>query len=310
VKWTPTLFIGFALVCLTLACTPPSNNSPVAEIPQPFALMPSDNLESQVENLKPESLATAARLGPSASPLLAHLARQSNPEVRAQALICLRASGGPEAAPTAIAALDDPDATVVANALQVLQTYPPSSDVPLLVAYERYEEPRDQIALIAGRLGSRASVPAWKVKWLAAAPGSALGNALLTAVARMGDPEARREFATRLGNARDYDSPPWIDRAVYQDDPWVIEPLSKLLDRTERATELTPDDPADLRPLRTCDLAANAILRLTRAKPAFPAPRATPYSDAEINEIRRLAMETLSQKPSASTGSRTPGKSP
>jgi hypothetical protein len=249
-----------------------------------------DDLEAQVETRRPESLATSARLGPSAAPLLARLARHADPEVRAQALICLRASGGREAAPTALAALDDADATVVADALQVLQAHPPADDNALLAAYQRHEEPRDQLALIAGRLGARAHVATWKTHWRTSQPGTALANELLAAVARMGDAEARKEFTVRLTSARGYESPPWIDRAVYQEDPWVLEPLSRLLDQTERATELTPDDSSDLRPLRTCDLAANAILRLTRARVAFEAPRAKPYTDAELAEFRRLAV--------------------
>jgi len=44
-----------------------------------------------------------------------------------------------------------------------------------------------------------------------------------------------------------------------------------------------------MRPLRTCDLAANAILRLTGATVPFPAPRDTPYSAAEIEAFRSLA---------------------
>lgn len=259
--------------------------------------MSTDALVSQVETRNPESLATAARMGPSAGPVLARLARHADPEVRAQALICLRAAGGPEAAPTALAALDDDDATVVADALQVLQAHPPANDAALLAAYDRYEEPREQLALIAGRLGSRANVNAWKARLRTTPPGTAVANALLAALARMGDPDARRELATRLDAAHGYDSPVWIDRAAYQEDPWVLQPLAKLLDRTERATEVTPDDPSDQRPLRTCDLAADAILKLTGAKVSFPAPRTTPYTPAEIEEFRRLAARAAgSQK--------------
>lgn len=270
--------------------------------------MPSEDLSLQVETLKPESLATAARLGPAAGPTLARMARHANPEVRAQALICLRASGGNEATPVALAALDDEDATVVVHALHVLQAFPPANDAPLLAAYDRHEEERDQIALIAGLMGSRARVAAWKIHWLSSPSDSALANALLTAVARMADPDARREFSVRLSAARGHDSQAWIDRAVYQSDRWVLDPLSKLLDRNERAVELTPDDPTDLRPLRTCDLAANAVLILTRSKPAFPAPRSTPYLDAEIVEIRRLAQQAIRRVPPASTSSGNPEK--
>lgn len=268
-------------------------NPPVTPTTEPRVPMPSEDLALQVETLKPESLATAARLGPAAGATLARMARHTNPEVRAQALICLRASGGNEATPTALAALDDEDATVVVHALHVLQTFPPASDAPILAAYDRHEEERDQLALIAGLVGPRARVASWKALWLSSPPDSALGNVLLAAVARMADPDARREFSARLSSARGRDAQAWIDRAVYQADRWVLEPLSKLLDRTERAVELTPDDPTDLRPLRTCDLAANAVLILTRAKPAFPAPRSTPYDEAEMNEIRRMARQGI-----------------
>lgn len=255
--------------------------------------MSADNLESQVEARRPESLATAARLGPSAGPMLARLARHKDPEVRAQALICLRAAGGPQAAPAALEALNDEDATVVAHAIQVLHAHPPGSDKPLLAAYQTHDETRSQLALVAGRLGTNASVSAWKSHLRTTAAGTSLADALLTALARMGDADARREFTAHLESARGSDAPPWIDRAVYQEQPWVLVSLGKLLTRKERATELTPDDRRDLRPLRTCDLAGNAILKLTRAKVAFPAPRATPYSDQELSEFRRVAEETL-----------------
>jgi hypothetical protein len=262
----------------------------------PSNSMSAETLQTQVETRRPESLATAARMGPAAGPVLARLARHDDPEVRAQALICLKASGGTEAAPTALAALADADATVVANALQVLNAHPPTNDAPLLAAYDRYEEPRDQLALIAGRLGTRATVNAWKTRWRSTPSGTAVANALLTAVARMGDADARREFTNRLDLARGHESPPWIDRAAYQENAWVLPPLSRLLTRTERAIELTPDDPSDLRPLRTCDLAANAILRLTGAKLSFPAPRATPYTEKELEDFRRLTTSAGPQR--------------
>ena len=255
--------------------------------------MTVDTLESQVEARRPESLATAARLGPSAGPLLARLARHKDPEVRAQALICLRAAGGPEAAPTAMAALDDEDATVTAHAIQVLQAHPPRDDKGLLAAYQRHNETREQLALVAGRLGTNATVTAWKSHLRTTPPGTSLSEALLTALARMGDNDARRELAARLETARGHDAPPWIERAAYQEQAWVLEPLSRLLERKEQAVELTPDDRSDLRPLRTCDLTANAILKLTRATVAFAAPRATPYTDTELAEFRRLAAEAL-----------------
>jgi HEAT repeat protein len=225
--------------------------------------------------------------------LLARLARHKDPQVRAQALICIRAAGGPEATPTALAALDDDDASVVAHAIQVLQVFPPRDDKPLLAAYERQQETRDQIALVAGRLGTNANVSAWKTQLRTSAPGTSVADALLAAVARMGDADARKEFTARLEAARGRDAQPWIDRAIYEGQPWVLEPLARLLDRKERALELTPDDPSDLRPLRTCDLAANAILRLTGAKAVFPAPRDTPYTDTELAEFRRLAAEAF-----------------
>jgi hypothetical protein len=162
-----------------------------------------------------------------------------------------------------------------------------------LAAYERQQETRDQIALVAGRLGTNANVSAWKTQLRTSAPSTSVADALLAAVARMGDADARKEFAARLEAARGRDAQPWIDRAIYQEQPWVLEPLSRLLDRKERALELTPDDPSDLRPLRTCDLAANAILRLTGAKVGFSAPRDTPYTDTELAEFRRLAAEVL-----------------
>ena len=217
--------IHLFLVAVTAGCSAtelPTNVS----ANQPPNAMSSETLQTQVETRRPESLATAAKMGPAAGPVLARLARHADPEVRAQALICLKASGGTEAAPTALAALADEDATVVANALQVLNAHPPTNDAPLLAAYDKYEEPRDQLALSAGRLGSRATVNAWKTHWRTTPSGTAVANALVTAVARMGDPDARREFTNRLDAARGYESPPWIDRAVYQENAWVLPPLA------------------------------------------------------------------------------------
>lgn len=251
--------------------------------------MNTEELAAQVQARLPQSLNTAARMGPAASETLGHLACHPDPEVRSQALICLRASGGPFAPSIALGALNDPDAAVVMHALQVLNTYPPVDDTGLLAAYPRHEEDRDQIALAAGRLGPKADVKAWKAHWRAAAPGTGLADALLAAVARMGDADARREFASRLEAARGHDVLPWMDRAVYQESSWVLPSLVKLLGRTERAAEVTPDDPSDLRPLRTCDLAANAILKITGGKVPFEAPRTSPYTDSQLAEFRRLA---------------------
>jgi hypothetical protein len=287
------LLLCTPFLCLAPGCRPASQQVAVSTPTETNTTMNADTLESQVLAHRPESVATAAQLGSAAAPVLVRLASHTDPEVRAQALICFRAAGGRDATHVAIRALDDDDATVVAHAIQVLHVFPPRDDRALLVAYQKQEETAPQLALIAGRLGTNASVTAWKTNLSTAPAGTAQADALLSAVARMGDADARKAFAYRLEAARGYDAPPWIDRAVYQEQPWVLESLAKLLDRTERAAELTPDDPTDLRPLRTCDLAANAILKITRATVTFPAPRATPYTDTELAEFRRLAADAM-----------------
>ena len=63
-----------------------------------------------------------------------------------------------------------------------------------------------------------------------------------------------------------------------------------MLDHTETAVELAPDR-RDTLPLRTCDLAADTILKLTKATVDFATERTTPYTTEELQRVRSIALQ-------------------
>ena len=250
-----------------------------------------EKLLVEVRQNRPEAQATAARLGPDASPALVPLTTDQSAGIRSMALLCLSITGGTSASDAALQRLSDDD-QVVAQALLVLRKHPPyGREAELLQAYRKPSNPsiREDLPLIAGRLAPKIDPQPWLEFWQREkAP--ELRESLMVGLARMGNAQAREQFVQALSGASGEAVVHWLDHARYMEDTWIVPHLLPLLDRTKVAIRLNPDG-ENTWPLRTCDLAARAILDLTKATVAFEVQRPAQFTDQELEEVRRIGRQ-------------------
>jgi hypothetical protein len=175
---------------------------------------------------------------------------------------------------------------VVSVAIQILHHYPPGGAADRLL--QVFDNSRDafarrQIPLIAGRLVAGSKPAEWVKRWNRAARDE-VNEGLLIGLARMGHAPAREEFVTRMLAARGDGSREWIDHATYMDDPWVVPALGVMLDRLDEAYAISPDH--DPRRLRTADLAAVAIAKLSGHRFSFPVKPGEQLTRAQLDEVK------------------------
>jgi hypothetical protein len=252
--------------------------------------MDASLLTTQIRANDPRAIATAAKVGATASPDIAPLADDKKPEVRLLALACLEVTGGEAATQAGMAHVSDPDEQVEGEALQVLHHHPPVGQGDTLFLYfntAKYPVAREQLPLVAGRLAPKVDSAPWKRAW-SSEKDAVVKEHLLVALARMGDKESRETFVKSLHASQGSASQKWIDYARYMEDKWVVPPLLVMLDRMEKATDLAPDMPNTL-PQRVCDLAAKAIVAIAGLKMPFPMERVNPFTADELAQIRKAA---------------------
>jgi hypothetical protein len=251
--------------------------------------MTLENLSSEVRALRPEAQATASKLGGKAAPVLIPLADDPDPQIRAQALLCLTISGGERISEVGLRKMKDPDDQVVVQALQLLSKHPPFGHEKELV--ELFQKPpapgiREEIPLIAGRMPLHLNPVPWVEFWQKEND-PVVKEALMVALARIGHPQARQQFVQRVLEAKGNNIIHWLERCQYMEDRWIVPSLLPLLDRKEVVYELAPDS-KNKWPLRTCDFAVRTIVALAPARTSFETDRPSQFTDAELEEVRKL----------------------
>lgn len=249
-------------------------------------------LVNQVKEKRPEAQVTASRLGLKGTAVLIPLTEDPDPEVRNMALICLGITGGGEVSKVALKKLKDEDDQVVAQALQVLYKHPPvGMEKELVDAYKTAEESvREDLPLIAGRLAPHVDPSPWREFWQQEKKGE-IKKSLLLALSRMGDEQARREFVKQLLSSQGAETLKWIDHCRYMEHPWIVPHLLPLFNRQEVVVYLTPDL-KNKRPMRLVDFVIPVVVELTGAKVSFPVKRTDPFTPEEIEQVRRIAIQS------------------
>jgi hypothetical protein len=204
----------------------------------------------------------------------------------------MKGIGGEPAVSAALHALHDRDTEVVAEALSLLHEHPPRQrDLELYKIFKTIDDPfaREQIPMIAGRLSPNLDSRPWIDEMTLREETGVPSDGLVTGLARMGHPRAREHFVRRLLAAQGRRSPAWIERCAYMEDTWIVAPMAPMLDRYEFALSLNPDDPDSY--LRTCDLAVEVIVALTKAEFDFPVKRIERYTGPELSKVKEIAAQ-------------------
>lgn len=231
--------------------------------------------------------------GLAAVPVLQQLLANPDPWVRIVAVRALGEIPQPQALGVLLLTATDEDGMVAREAIEQLERYPDRLDVKhLIAALERAQDPnaRRRLSLYLGRT---ALTDEDLAKLAALCQRERIEEAkvgCLAALARTGNPDAEAAFKRRVNASSGRERVEVIHLLEYIGQRWVIETLTGWLDDKDNALflnlDILPDEPQFM---RVCDLAANAIIRMTRAPVSFVRDMPTNYSTAQLDEVRRIA---------------------
>lgn len=238
------------------------------------------------------ALAEAEKQGPAAADVLLPLAGHADPQVRQFAVECLGMAGGPRAALGLARALPDPVLGVSAAAVVGLARCATPDLVPeLVLAWDHVPDwmVRVRLAKLLGALDGWD--PAMLRKRVAAEPHPAVREAMIVALARRGEAEAREAFAKLLAESEPVDRPRMVEHAQYISQPWLLKPLLPLLDDWTPALRLVEGAPGPSH-LRVCDLTVDLVAALAQRQFTGAPKRLTNYDLSVMDEVRAF-LETL-----------------
>lgn len=269
------------------ACQTRTPSPPAAHRARPGDRM--SDLAQQVRAKDPAATLLAAELGAAAAPTLVPLSRDADEDVREIALLCLAETGGVGAVRAMLARLNDSAPMVRSAALKGLEHQARSGDVPALIhGVEATDDAgaRRYLALIIGRLGSASDVPTLQ-RVCTRFTDAETGEGCLTALAQMGDPAARTEFARRLAGARDRELARFLEYAERIKAPWLVPALVPLLSNLTPVRWIGVDGLPGPENLRAADIAVNLIAAITGRHFSFEVSPRLNYDDAQLAEVRK-----------------------
>jgi HEAT repeat protein len=237
------------------------------------------------------AIEVARNAGPSVVADVEPYLQSRDAQIRLLAVDCIGAAGGAQSADPLIRALGDSNEQVRIDAVNGLHQHPPKGKEAALLAVSNADRTRDgfvrqQVPLILGRLSARGTIPELRRR-LDTEQRAEVKDGLVTGLAKLGDAPARAEFAELLRDARGERTAELMEYVRYIDEPWVIPQLVPVLERREIAVDLSTHRKSLLR--RECDLAVDAVLRISKATFGFTLDELTQYEDAQIAEALRYA---------------------
>jgi HEAT repeat protein len=285
-------FLSWVLIAASSGCS--SGNIAVGQTEAQLKAKPmnTSDLDRLFAARDDQAVEIARQGGPSMVPKLEPFLRNKDQEIRLLAVECLAAAGGTEAARLLIRTLSDSNEQVRANAVNALHTILPVGLEDALIAAWDSSNTRDgyvrqQIPMVLGRMKAQRRIGDLKRR-LAADPRQDVRDGMVAGLAKLGDPDGRQMFGDMLRDARGKRTADVIEYVKYEDEPWVVPLLVPPLQRREIAIDLSSHRRQVKR--RECDLAADEVMRISKARFSFAIDAAAQYSDAQINEVLRYAQ--------------------
>jgi hypothetical protein len=250
--------------------------------------MHRDLLKTAVRTGSADAQDLAVQAGPAAVPWLQRQMLNENSRIRLTAFYCLLRIGGPHIMDTCVRALYDTQPNIRAGAVREIREHGDRTHVkPLLEAYANSPagRARDDIALAIRRLDSTfCSVPELKYRWKRETDLGA-EEALMVALARLGDKNAQAEFVSRLCfERRDYSVAGrrrYFDYVEYIHHRWLLKPLALLLTDETPLIYLRTSDIH----LRACDLAVTLAGSISGQTFTFPIEKGRTYNEPQRSEV-------------------------
>lgn len=239
----------------------------------------------------PQVIEEARAAGPAAIPLIEPFLGDRDYYVRVLAVNATGAAGGPRAPSLLIRALADENEQVRDSAVNALHVQlPQGQQAALLQAWDRNQTRdgyvRQQIPMVVGRLKDPAAIEPWRIR-LPRDSRQQVRDGVVAGLAKLGDPEARHTLGEMLRDARDKRTAEVVELAVYEDEPWVIPKLVPVLQRRGIAVRIATHIVTIER--RECDIAVDAVLKISRRAFSFPLNESARYTDSQIEEVLAYA---------------------
>ena len=230
--------------------------------------------------------------GPAIIPHVEPYLKNPDQVIRLLAVDCIAAAGGPRAPELLIRALGDINEQVRNNAINGLHNnLPVGHESALLAAWDanrtRDGYVRQQIPMILGRMQDHRRVGDLKAR-LSVDPRQEVKDGVVAGAAKLGDPAVRATFGDLLRDARGKRTAELIEFVKYEDEPWVIPLLVPVLQRRDIAVYLSTHVRSVQR--RECDLAADEVIRISKARFSFGIDPLAQYREEQINEVLRYAQ--------------------
>lgn len=275
---------------ITAEATPPPKNTGKEAKGEQSKM---DLLVQKILNKEPSAVNLAKEVGSAAAPRIKPLATNDDDQVRMIALSCLAYTGGDGVAEVLVNALADESPSASVEASRGLKNYlSPAVYTPLLEVYDKVEDParRGEIALMLGKIQG-AKIADLKQKFEKETD-SEVKESLTTAMAKLGDGDAKTEFLKNLQSAKGRNVKKYLDYVEYINQPWATRGLSPFLGDKTDLIRIGVDNMPHLGPeyLRACDAALNLIVKLTGAKFSFNVDGKTNYTDAQLQEARQYLL--------------------
>jgi HEAT repeat protein len=240
----------------------------------------------------PKVIEYARQAGPPIVPHVEPYLRDAEYVIRLLAVNSIAAAGGPQAPQLLIQALGDANEQVRDNAVNALHEHLPiGQEAVLLRAWDanrtRDGYVRQQIPMVLGRMHNAPEVEQLRTR-LSRDPRQEVKDGVIAGMAKLGDPAARTTLGEMLRDARGKRTAELIQFVTYEDEPWVIPLLVPVLQRRDIALRISTHVVEIVR--RECDLAADEVIRISKARFSFVVNTMAQYSDAQINEVLQYAQ--------------------
>lgn len=244
-------------------------------------------LEKMLETGNWKAVEEAKRQGPGALPLLRRFIQHQNYRSRQIAMACAGAIGADEGADVLVAGLKDSNVNVhvaAANELAVMG-YPSATEAVLeQMMRHRDEYVRERLALAAGYLPGHKTVAV--LRSIAKDNGQLGINARL-ALAKLGDPEARRWLTDRLSSSTPRTRYDALGEVRYLNNQQFVDIAKRMLVDRAEAVRIGPILAAP-RYRRVCDQAIDTLVLLLQLKVPFEVTVEKIYTDQELEQLKQL----------------------
>jgi hypothetical protein len=240
----------------------------------------------------PRAIDYAQRTGPPIVPSIEPYLHDADPAVRVTAVNSIAAAGGTQAPGLLIRALRDTNEQVRDNAVNALHEHLPVGQEPALIAVWDSNHTgdgyvRQQIPMVIGRMRDPSKVQDLRPR-LAADQRQEVKDGVIAGLAKLADTTARQDLGVMLRDARGPRTAELMEFVNYEDEPWVIPLLVPVLQRRDIAKTISTH--IEDFPRRDCDLAVDAVLRISKAHFSFDLNELAQYTEAQINEVLRYAQ--------------------